>query len=366
METIARQGNKLRETLQEFRIQEDDLIIEKTSLALEHKKAVGRLRGAHEACLEAELRLIEAKSDVEALKQRNQGIVREVEEERRKVQEAQRDEAAAKDIAKKAQHVCQEIMAEEDQNEQTKDYFATVAATLTMEALQRDIAAEQSKLELVHAGNSGAIKEFETREAAIQRLKEKIDDNARRMEDLQRKITEIQSLWEPELDKLVQEISDAFAYNFEQIGCAGEVGVHKDENFDQWAIEIKVKFRENETLQILDQHRQSGGERSVSTIFYLMSLQSLARAPFRVVDEINQGMDARNERMVHERMVEIACWEHNSQYFLITPKLLTGLSYDPRMKVLCIASGEYMPQDTSLLDVRRAINLKTAAAVAAR
>jgi structural maintenance of chromosomes protein 5 len=118
--------------------------------------------------------------------------------------------------------------------------------------------------------------------------------------------------------------------------------------------------RENESLQVLDKHRQSGGERSVSTIFYLMALQSLARSPFRVVDEINQGMDPRNERMVHERMVEIACKEHTSQYFLITPKLLTGLRYDRRMKVLCIASGEYMPQDYRQLDVSRIIGLRRA------
>lgn len=54
--------------------------------------------------------------------------------------------------------------------------------------------------------------------------------------------------------------------------------------------------RESEQLSILDSHRQSGGERAVSTIYYLMAMQSLARAPFRVVDEINQGMDPRNER----------------------------------------------------------------------
>lgn len=116
--------------------------------------------------------------------------------------------------------------------------------------------------------------------------------------------------------------------------------------------------RENEQLQVLDKHRQSGGERSVSTIFYLMALQSLARSPFRVVDEINQGMDPRNERMVHERMVEIACKEHTSQYFLITPKLLTGLRYDRRMKILCIASGEYMPKDHRQLDVTKIISLR--------
>jgi chromosome segregation ATPase len=118
--------------------------------------------------------------------------------------------------------------------------------------------------------------------------------------------------------------------------------------------------RENETLQKLDQHRQSGGERSVSTIFYLMSLQSLARAPFRVVDEINQGMDPRNERMVHERMVDIACKEHTSQYFLITPKLLTGLRYHKRMKVHCIASGEHMPADHKKLDISKILAIRRA------
>jgi len=34
-----------------------------------------------------------------------------------------------------------------------------------------------------------------------------------------------------------------------------------------------------------------------------MALQSLARAPFRVVDEINQGMDPRNERYVQPAFI---------------------------------------------------------------
>jgi chromosome segregation ATPase len=80
-----------------------------------------------------------------------------------------------------------------------------------------------------------------------------------------------------------------------------------------------------------------------------MALQDLARSPFRVVDEINQGMDPRNERMVHERMVDIACQERTSQYFLITPKLLNNLKFHPKMKIHCIASGEHMPdQDKNL------------------
>lgn len=79
-----------------------------------------------------------------------------------------------------------------------------------------------------------------------------------------------------------------------------------------------------------------------------MALQDFARAPFRVVDEINQGMDPRNERMVHERMVDIACRERTSQYFLVTPKLLPDLKYHPKMMVHCIGSGEHMPKNKAM------------------
>lgn len=55
-----------------------------------------------------------------------------------------------------------------------------------------------------------------------------------------------------------------------------------------WQCARRVKFREAEELQVLNAQRQSGGERSVSTILYLVALQGVAACPFRVVDEINQ------------------------------------------------------------------------------
>lgn len=96
-------------------------------------------------------------------------------------------------------------------------------------------------------------------------------------------------------------------------------------------------------------------------------------------------MDPRNERLVHKRMVDIACGSDQSaalstgdddddddggdggeghgkgragsQYFLITPKLLHGLEYARGMQVLCIASGEYMPAKRSTVDFQGCIDL---------
>ncbi|CAM9826848.1 unnamed protein product, partial [Ectocarpus fasciculatus] len=50
--------------------------------------------------------------------------------------------------------------------------------------------------------------------------------------------------------------------------------------------------------------------------------QDLQHSPFRVVDEINQGMDPKNERQVFSRIVRNSCGPSRKQYILITPKLL--------------------------------------------
>lgn len=80
-----------------------------------------------------------------------------------------------------------------------------------------------------------------------------------------------------------------FSAAFDRIHCAGEVRIAENEDdYSKWCIEILVKFRSNEPLQLLTGQRQSGGERSLTTILYLMSLTGLAKTPFALVDEINQ------------------------------------------------------------------------------
>ncbi len=123
------------------------------------------------------------------------------------------------------------------------DWLNQMSEDATVEDLETEIAAEESKLEYIHANNPNAIKQFEERQALIDSLKAKNEETEIKLAKIARRITKIREIWEPELDNLIAKISDAFAWNFEQIGCAGEVSVHKDEDFNLWAIQIKVKFR---------------------------------------------------------------------------------------------------------------------------
>lgn len=108
------------------------------------------------------------------------------------------------------------------------------------------------------------------------------------------------------------------------MGCSGEVVVSQDggiEEYSEYGLAVRITYRVGEPLQELNQYVQSGGERAVATAVYMLSMQDLVAAPFRCVDEINQGMDAQNERRIFEILVKATGKLDTCQYFLITPKV---------------------------------------------
>ncbi|KAF9356085.1 Structural maintenance of chromosomes protein 5 [Mortierella sp. NVP85] len=222
--------------------------------------------------------------------------------------------------------------------------FQALGKGIPLEELEDMFAGETAKAALHYTPNQSVIDKYEQRQGEIKVAREKVEAKERKMAKLAADIENIRAPWFAKVTELVSKISDGFSKSFEKIGCAGEVKLGEHEDYDKWCIEILVKFRDAEKLQKLTGQRQSGGERSVSTIMYLMALQALSSASFRVVDEINQGMDPRNERLVHTQLVEKACAQGTAQYFLITPKLLPNLDYHERMKVLCIYNGEWLDE----------------------
>jgi hypothetical protein len=55
---------------------------------------------------------------------------------------------------------------------------------------------------------------------------------------------------------VASQISDSIPVD---IGCAGEIHIKEDEDYEKWAIEIFVKFRDKDELQRLNAQTQSGG-----------------------------------------------------------------------------------------------------------
>ena len=289
-----REDAEFRDRIRGIQKDIDDKVLTRGQETLNYAIAVSALQKLYTELLEAELLLIEAQSDFETLDARNNEINTLLAQHQTEIGKLDEKMLIARERAQRNLNELNAMMAE--RSEEEEEIHRGQPDGQTPEELEIEIESLKARLEMVHEGNPHILREFEERGKKIEHTREKLERTDRELVRLEEAITNTRAQWEPQLDHLVSQISEAFGENFARIGAAGQVEVFKHEDFEKWSIQVMVKFRENESLSVLDSHRQSGGERAVSTIFYLMALQSMARAPFRVVDEINQGMDPRNER----------------------------------------------------------------------
>jgi len=211
----------------------------------------------------------------------------------------------------------------------------------------------ESKINDIHA-DPNVQRLYEEKKKELEEAQEDLDDMNTRKERRVSELEQIKEPWLETLKKMISTVDKRFTKYMSELGCVGEVSL-KFENdlnfsFKDYGVEIKVSFRANVAPSVLSSRVQSGGERSVSTIMYLMAMQDMMVSPFRCVDEINQGLDDRNERLVFKRIVENSCQppgpegptDHCGQYWLITPKLLPNLNdmEVAAMNVVCIFNGK--------------------------
>ncbi|WWC62417.1 uncharacterized protein I303_105013 [Kwoniella dejecticola CBS 10117] len=213
-----------------------------------------------------------------------------------------------------------------------------------LEELQAQLQTLRAQLELAVNIPGNVIARYNDYKDKLEKAQEIVNKEEAELNSIKRDMKQTLDMFDPALETLVQAVSKKFSAAFARVKCTGEVRIRRVEgDFSAWGIEILVSYRDEDNLAILTGSHQSGGERSLATVTYLMSLSEMSRTPFSLVDEINQGMDQRAERAVHNQLVEVTCDADAGQYFLITPKLLTGLTYHPKMKVLIINNGPHLP-----------------------
>ncbi|XP_004397598.1 PREDICTED: structural maintenance of chromosomes protein 5 isoform 2 [Odobenus rosmarus divergens] len=246
-----------------------------------------------------------------------------------------------KELMKRARQVCN-LGAEQTVPQEYQTAFQDLPNTL--DEIDALLTEERSRASCFTGLNPTVVEEYTKREEEIEQLTEELKIKKVELDKYKENISQVKERWLNPLKELVEKINEKFSNFFSSMQCAGEVDLHteNEEDYDKYGIRIRVKFRSSTQLHELTPHHQSGGERSVSTMLYLMALQELNRCPFRVVDEINQGMDPINERRVFEMVVNTACKENTSQYFFITPKLLQNLPYSEKMTVLFVYNGPHM------------------------
>jgi len=203
-------------------------------------------------------------------------------------------------------------------------------------------------------GDASIVQRYEVEKANLDEAELRLQQAKGQEESLLKSVEDRKRDWMSKVGLMIKTIDQHFEKYFNRIGCKGNVELQELPN-GGYGILIKVSFRLGVAPQPLSASAQSGGEKSVATMLYLLCLQEVTHCPFRMVDEINQGMDAMNERRIFNQIVrsceDARLDDHGvrvepPQYFVVTPKLLPGLHYSKRVSVFNVFNGPKMlPQD---------------------
>uniref|UniRef100_A0A665WV10 Structural maintenance of chromosomes protein 6 n=1 Tax=Echeneis naucrates TaxID=173247 RepID=A0A665WV10_ECHNA len=113
-----------------------------------------------------------------------------------------------------------------------------------------------------------------------------------------------------------------------QRGYTGSMNFdHKNET-----LSITVQPGKGSNTSLSDMRTLSGGERSFSTVCFVLSLWAITEAPFRCLDEFDVYMDMVNRRISMDMMLKVAAGQRYRQFIFLTPQTINL----PEDKIICI------------------------------
>uniref|UniRef100_A0A6Q2ZKI1 Structural maintenance of chromosomes protein 6 n=1 Tax=Esox lucius TaxID=8010 RepID=A0A6Q2ZKI1_ESOLU len=104
---------------------------------------------------------------------------------------------------------------------------------------------------------------------------------------------------------------------------------HKNET-----LSISVQPGLGDKAALSDMRSLSGGERSFSTVCFVLSLWAIAEAPFRALDEFDVYMDMVNRRISMDMMLKIAASQRYRQFIFLTPQSMSSLPVNNLIRIL--------------------------------
>ncbi|NXI56839.1 SMC6 protein, partial [Chloroceryle aenea] len=118
--------------------------------------------------------------------------------------------------------------------------------------------------------------------------------------------------------------------------CSGQILFdHKNET-----LSITVQPREEDQAALSDVRSLSGGERSFSTVCFILSLWSVTESPFRCLDEFDVYMDMVNRRIAMDMILKVAGSQQHRQFILLTPQSMSFLPVSSRIRILRMQDPE--------------------------
>ena len=173
----------------------------------------------------------------------------------------------------------------------------------------QDVPDEAEKIYNDYSGN---IDELKIKLAQLQENKKAV-------------LAELESrkkVWRDAMENLVESADPAYQAVLSAVDASGFIKFEEGADIEDAGIALYVGFQGGSPTT-LDPFTQSGGERSVALMAFILSLQGRIVSPMRAMDEFDIHMDPKNREAMFKMILSQMKQREASQYLVITPSILT-------------------------------------------
>jgi chromosome segregation ATPase len=129
-------------------------------------------------------------------------------------------------------------------------------------------------------------------------------------------------VWKKAMEDLIESVDPAYQGVLSAADATGFIKFEEADAIEEAGLDLYVGFRGGAPTT-LDPFTQSGGERSVALMAFILSLQARIVSPLRAMDEFDIHMDPRNREAMFKMILSQMKQREASQYIVITPSILT-------------------------------------------
>ena len=181
-----------------------------------------------------------------------------------------------------------------------------------------DIGTVEQQIKPLASISGDVEKMYSSYAKVYEDLQQKANQVARSREEVLTELDKRLGRWREVLATFLEELTKRYNDTLGTVGATGGIRLISSRDIEKCGLEIQVGYKGNKPIP-LDAFTQSGGERSIAMMAFLLALQQHITSPFRAIDEFDVHMDPKNRELVTQLIMTSAGAMKEGQYVAITP-----------------------------------------------
>jgi len=196
-----------------------------------------------------------------------------------------------------------------------------------------DIGAVEEQLRPLAHLSEDVEKMYSSYASMYEDLRGKAEQLARNRQEVITEVEKRLGRWRDVVSTFLHSLETRYNEILVEVGATGELKLNVRKNVEQAGLDILVGFKGAPPTR-LDSLTQSGGERSIALMAFLLALQHHIASPFRAIDEFDVHLDPKNREVISRLILASARELGETQYVAITPGQVTVPDTDVHVVVV--------------------------------